>query len=442
MSQSSPILVFHSQPQVRQMISLCLKGLTEVEIHEFDVAESAIRELQSLPRSMHLVLENGSRGQIILESAQQSATDIQAIWIGSGNQSPFVPIDQIPNLLVDTVRSQFFQGITRFNESDFCQLDSHLLTRSTYAMCDIYIRLSDKKYVKLFKAGTKFKKLDLDKLSSSQKIRKLYIQRTEIFDFIEKFKQKFLTETAALQEGSPDLVDLVADTQAVIQSLASQLGLSEEVRQLARENVDATMKMVGNSPRISQALAQTLNDNLSHTANHSVLLAHLSCSIAALMEMPSQTTFQKLVLASLFHDFALHDPHLAWKADNYNLDQLRLTLSAEEMQQILAHPLKAADAIRTIREIPGDVEFLVFQHHEKPDGTGFPKNLKAHQIVALSAVFIVSHEICNQIVREREKFSLEAFLSTTEKLYEYGAFKKVWKALKAHSLKMNASWAA
>ena len=38
-----------------------------------------------------------------------------------------------------------------------------------------------------------------------------------------------------------------------------------------------------------------------------------------------------------------------------------------------------------------DVSLIIRQHHEWPDGSGFPAHLKENQISALSAVFIICH---------------------------------------------------
>jgi response regulator RpfG family c-di-GMP phosphodiesterase len=82
-----------------------------------------------------------------------------------------------------------------------------------------------------------------------------------------------------------------------------------------------------------------------------------------------------------------------------------------------------------MNEIPSDVDIVVLQHHERPDGTGFPRGLHSHQISPLASVFIVAHDILDQILMLGEKFNLQEFLRRTEKEYDGHSFRKVWKAL-------------
>jgi HD-GYP domain-containing protein (c-di-GMP phosphodiesterase class II) len=101
----------------------------------------------------------------------------------------------------------------------------------------------------------------------------------------------------------------------------------------------------------------------------------------------------------------------------------------EEINKIKLHPVHAADYVRKMTEIPSDVDQIIFQHHEKADGSGFPRNLSGKFITPLSAVFIAAHEIV-EFMRTRENESLEVFLKENEALYHQGTFRKIWLVLK------------
>ena len=85
--------------------------------------------------------------------------------------------------------------------------------------------------------------------------------------------------------------------------------------------------------------------------------------------------------------------------------------------------------IKELKEMPGEVDFLVLEHHERPDGSGFPTGLMAHQIAPLSTVFIVAHDLMDSMIEQGAEFSLRNFLASVEATYQAGTLKQIWKAL-------------
>lgn len=62
--------------------------------------------------------------------------------------------------------------------------------------------------------------------------------------------------------------------------------------------------------------------------------------------------------------------------------------------------------------------------------SGFPRGLTHRQIIPLSCLLIVSHELLNSMYEKGEIFNIEEFLDTTKELYSSGNFKKIHTALK------------
>jgi HD-GYP domain-containing protein (c-di-GMP phosphodiesterase class II) len=229
--------------------------------------------------------------------------------------------------------------------------------------------------------------------------------------------------------GDQGLFETVAEVQELIQELTGRLGFTKEVQQMARENVQLAIKAIGHNPQLSKALAASQLSSKNYISAHSVALANTACAIAGHMQWPSNSTFFKLALAALFHDFTFSDIDQAKIFTKKQLDDLRLKPNDETYLNIKNHPLKCAELVKTLNEVPGDVDIIVAQHHERPDGTGFPKGLRAHQIAPLSAVLIVAHDILNEVEVSGEKFDLKVFLRKSEKEYQGSVFRKVWKAL-------------
>jgi response regulator RpfG family c-di-GMP phosphodiesterase len=81
--------------------------------------------------------------------------------------------------------------------------------------------------------------------------------------------------------------------------------------------------------------------------------------------------------------------------------------------------------------VPSDVEQIVAQHHERPDGTGFPRGLNSKFITPLSALFIIAQDMIeySQTFKNKE-VDLTSFYDAREVYFNSGVFKKILHALK------------
>ena len=63
------------------------------------------------------------------------------------------------------------------------------------------------------------------------------------------------------------------------------------------------------------------------------------------------------------------------------------------------------------KKIPPDVDRLILEHHEMPNGDGFPRGLSGTQISPLSCAFILSGLLAKYILHEKENFTIEGFVN-------------------------------
>ncbi len=321
-----------------------------------------------------------------------------------------------------------------FSPADFCPINVRLLLRVTPLLSDVYIRLSGSKYVKMFRNGQSFTADDLERYLEKKKIQFLYIKKNETGEFIEKLKddiRHLLEVNSGLQPGSPTLLNRVGEIQEQIRSLADRIGFTAEVKELARQNVKLAIAAVGYSPKLSRLIFSSRLNDENYVSNHSVLLADVACSIAALVGWSSVTTFHKLVMAALFHDFTFKEPELARIAKVDKLEDT--TLTPEQLDLIVSHSHNSASILRSLNEVPADVELIVSQHHERPDGSGFPQGLKSSEISPLAALFIIAHDLFDFVEADQaDKFDISFFLKLHEKDYQTGAFKTIARSLAKH----------
>ncbi len=326
------------------------------------------------------------------------------------------------------VKEQGSEGL-----SEYCPIRTNLLIKVSPLKSPIYIRLSEKKFVKLFREGDVFNTEDLEKYYDEKKVEYLFLRRSETSEFITKFRSELEALLKRDDLRKEEGIQATEMAQEAIHELVHKVGFTEEVQELAKKNVELTLKTIGANPRLSDLIGKITREG-SYISQHSALLAHVSCCVAKEMDWGSDATFSKLVLASYMHDIALQNPEIAKVNTLRELEEKKSSFPPEEAKSYHLHPAKGADVVRSFKEVPSDVDIIVQQHHERPNGSGFPRGLLFNYISPLSSLFIISHELTQDILFKRSLFNLKDFISEKKPFFNQGNFKKVIAALEKAKL--------
>ncbi|MGZ3687952.1 MAG: HD-GYP domain-containing protein, partial [Bdellovibrionota bacterium] len=174
----------------------------------------------------------------------------------------------------------------------------------------------------------------------------------------------------------------------------------------------------------SEILKDLKRQGGKYIPTHSTLLSYLACGIASQMKWGSETTFHKLNLAAFLHDIQLKNQELAEMNTLAEAEEAK-KFTPEELKAYKTHPIEAAAAAKEFTEVPPDVDTIIVQHHERPDGTGFPRGLTHTYIAPLAAVFIVAHELTQYALKHPNDFDTQKFIELNGGRYKSSQFKKV-----------------
>ncbi len=126
--------------------------------------------------------------------------------------------------------------------------------------------------------------------------------------------------------------------------------------------------------------------------NHSVEVALLSTLVGAHMGL-NETRLKNLALAAILHDVGMTriDDSVLFKTT---------PLSHQESDMLREH---AAQSVLMLSEIPGidrEVREIIYQHHERSNGTGYPKGL-TENIINNSAKILSACDVYSAISHDR-----------------------------------------
>ncbi len=143
-----------------------------------------------------------------------------------------------------------------------------------------------------------------------------------------------------------------------------------------------------------QVMASTIDARDPLTAGHSEMVTKYAVGICRELDMPWDYC-EMIRVASLLHDYGK-----VGTRDSILLKPGRL--NAEERDEIKTHAVKTEDILRKINfeGIYKDVPLIAGCHHEKIDGSGYPKGLKGEEI-PLGARIIAVADVFEALTSKR-----------------------------------------
>lgn len=349
-------------------------------------------------------------------------------------------IDEI-DAVVERIFKESGQTVPR-PAAEYLPIRVSMLLLASPLPCAIHHSLTPGQFAPVMQAGAVFDAKHLKVFQIKNKVEHLFVARNDIMTFCRAFEKNISSPAVSMGEeakaGAAPQLDLGATMEAV-QELAAKVGFSPEVREFTKANVLKTINEIKKLPRLNAILSRLNRNRDKYISNHSMLLAHLSCALAAEMEWKSETTYHKLTLASFLHDITLANEDLARLNSMKELGARLLAdpkaFTAEEIAAFKQHPAKSAEVAKQFDEVPPDVDVILLQHHERPDGSGFPRGLTHTWISPLTAVFIVAHDLV-QFILEMPKeapfdeVAIQAFLSKHKEEYVFSNFKKTIEGIR------------
>lgn len=168
---------------------------------------------------------------------------------------------------------------------------------------------------------------------------------------------------------------------ALLTEFAGHLGLAVTNLRVTRANAEMSGQLARSALAAVGAIAKTVEMRDPYTSGHQQRVARLSVAIARRLGW-DEGRIEGLRLGALLHDIGkIYVP-----AEILNRPGL---LSDEEMAIIRTHPGIGGEILKDT-DFPWPIREMVEQHHERIDGSGYPKGLKGSEILEEAKVIAVA----------------------------------------------------
>jgi putative two-component system response regulator len=160
-------------------------------------------------------------------------------------------------------------------------------------------------------------------------------------------------------------------------SSAFRRQMLEVESRIYRENLeqtvaDRTAKLQEVLDGVIQVVAQIVESRDPYTSGHQQRVAEIACAIAEKMGF-SQDRVKGIRMAGIIHDLGKISVPAEILSKPGRLNDMEFGL-------IKTHPRTGYDILKGI-EFPWPIAEMVYQHHERMDGSGYPRGLKGKEIL-------------------------------------------------------------
>lgn len=250
---------------------------------------------------------------------------------------------------------------------------------------DVYLKLSEDNIAHVFSRTTG---LDYKRLAQyiSKGVQELYIQESDLpayKDFVARPAHVIFADPATSQETK--IATLINMTEQNMAEVFTQLNVNNETAEGSRRVINGYVKLMTTQPQ-SLAMLLKLVSHGEYMYYHSIAVAIFSMFIAKASGQFNQRMMEFVGMGGFLHDIGMTQL-------DKDIVETSKTYEEEDVAAMQEHPQIGLKMLETATNIPEEVRYIVYQHHERPGGGGYPNKLHSAviyypaKIVAIADAF-------------------------------------------------------
>lgn len=284
------------------------------------------------------------------------------------------------------------------------------------AVTDLFVALPSGKMVKVAHKGEKIDRQRIERLGEKS-VNELYVTSSEFSGVI-----KDLIGTVRSGPKRVDSEKTVVHYFQVAETVlteVSKLPIVEEAIGHAIAVTEDLSHQLHEVNDVSKGLRMVLSLGEDY-ARHALGCVVVSNWLARAMGWSSPLLLQPLTLGAFLHDIGLKEMPLELQKKS------RIDYTADEAAMYETHPTRGVMILKEFSSISADVLQIVQEHHEMPNGQGYPGRLRGERMFppakVVSFANTIAHEMLDAILIKKS-FSMDAMIQRIDTVYKtlYGS---------------------
>jgi putative nucleotidyltransferase with HDIG domain len=275
-------------------------------------------------------------------------------------------------------------------DTEYCKVSIEDFVMGQNIPFSIFIRFSEKKYVKIAHKG---QDIEIKQIRSykSKGIDYLYVKKEDYLKLVG-FTLKLAKTLSQTSEISVEKKrHFLKYTGEVLLEQAFVAELDQETFQNAKDFVETSLSVLSEDDA-SLSLLMSLNAHSDTLYSHSIGVSYFAVMVAKAMGWTSPVNAFRVSLAALFHDIGKKE--IARELVN----KARPLLTAPERALIEGHVTRGSEILQSMHNMPDEVVQSAYQHHENCTGKGYPRQLKKLHIHPFAKLISLANVFCEYVI--------------------------------------------
>src|SRR5262249_46604197 len=141
-------------------------------------------------------------------------------------------------------------------EHGYVRINTGLLVSVSPLQGDVFIRLNERKFVKLYQAGDEINHKDLEKYRYNKGVEHLYMRDDEELRFARKLEDEMQRRLATGRPADEGGIKVLGEVHETVRELIAQLGPTPEIQNLVQSSVKLTVTSMRTDWKLSQLMKQ------------------------------------------------------------------------------------------------------------------------------------------------------------------------------------------
>ncbi len=269
----------------------------------------------------------------------------------------------------------------------YCKVDIDQFITGREIAYNVYVRLSNIKYVKIANKG---QDIPADRIPTlkSRGVDYLYLKKEDYKHYVGFTLDLAKTLNRSTTVSTEKKKKFLHQTGEIILEKLFVDGIDQHAFSQSKDYISTVSSLLYDSDDAINSLMR-LYDHADFVYVHSLGVSMYAVMIANKLKWTAPRTLFKLAMGGLYHDVGKKE------IDRSLLTKAKKDLSQSEVALLETHPIRGVDILGQLDGIESDIVQIVSQHHEAMTGYGFPMGLKGNNIHPLARVISVANVFCN-----------------------------------------------
>lgn len=300
-------------------------------------------------------------------------------------------------------------------ESPFVPIEIQRLTSASRTLsCDIFIKISESKMTRIFSVETG---LDFIRLRQyiEKGVKEVFVRREDQQKFNDYLQISpdtiFNSEVATKEAKVAALLDLADQSVA---DFFSKLPIQEVSVEKTKGIIKRMITTLAKDPTLLGAVIRMAQHH-QFMMSHAVSVSVISMLLARGAQQANEKTLELCGVGGFLHD-------LGKSQISHDIVSKYADLTPEQWREMRHHPLLGVKMLERCANVPEEIKLIILQHHEQPNGGGYPNGTRGPKIFFPAKVVSIADTFSAMISDQCYKRTFTPEQALSEMLQEPGHY--------------------